>query len=89
MRKLGWRHIVATGALFMSLGMAMPMTSVQAEEVNVPEQIVEIEADGAISPYADEIVYIYRTHNGRRQRRRWNRTQGEWVDKKWQDLGPA
>ena len=51
--------------------------------------IVEIVEDDNISTCADVITIVYRVHNGRRQKRRWNRTQGEWVDKKWIDLGPA
>ena len=33
-----------------------------------------------ISPCADQITIVYRVHNGRRQKRRWNLTQGKWVD---------
>ena len=50
---------------------------------------VEIVNDDSISTCADQIRIVYRIHNGRRQKRRWNQTQGEWVDKKWIDLGPA
>ena len=46
-------------------------------------------SDGEVNPCADQIGYIYRKHNGRIQKRRWNYTQGEWVDKKWIDVGPA
>ena len=35
------------------------------------------------------LSYIYRIHNGRKQRRRWNYTQGEWYDKKWEDVGTS
>lgn len=89
MRKTGWKKVVAAGAIMMSLGMALPFTSLQAEEVPVEPVAIEVESDGAISTYADDIVIYYRVHNGRRQKRRWNRTQGEWVDKAWIDLGPA
>ena len=89
MRKTGWKKVVAAGAIMMSLGMALPFTSLQAEECSVEPVTVEMASDGSISTYADEIVIYYRVHNGRRQKRRWNLTQGEWVDKKWIDLGPA
>lgn len=89
MRKTGWKKVVAVGAIMMSLGMALPFTSLQAEESSVEPIMVESVPDGDISTYADEIVWYYRIHNGRRQKRRWNLTQGEWVDKKWIDLGPA
>ena len=45
--------------------------------------------DDSISTCADQIRIVYRIHNGRRQKRRWNQTQGKWVDKNWIDLGPA
>lgn len=89
MRKTGWKKVVVAGAIMMSLGMALPFTSLQAEEYSAEPVGVETETDGDISTYADDIVIYYRVHNGRRQKRRWNRTQGEWVDKKWIDLGPA
>lgn len=89
MKKIGWKKIVAVGAIMMSLGMALPFTSLQAEEYPTESVSVEVESDGDISTYADDIVIYYRIYNGRRQKRRWNRTQGKWVDKAWIDLGPA
>ena len=89
MRKTGWKKAIAAGAIIMSLGMALPFTSLQAEECPIEPVAVEVESDGDISTYADEIVWCYRIANGRRQKRRWNRTQGKWVDKAWIDLGPA
>lgn len=89
MRKTGWKKVVAAGAIVMSLGMALPFTSLQAEEYSVNPVEIESVSEGDISTYADEIVWCYRIANGRRQKRRWNRTQGKWVDKAWIDLGPA
>lgn len=89
MRKAEWKKVVAAGAIMMSLGMALPFTSLQAEECATEPVTVEATSDGSISTYADEIVMYYRIHNGRRQKRRWNLTQGKWVDKAWIDLGPA
>ena len=89
MRKTGWKNVVAVGTIMMSLGLALPFTNLQAEEYSTEPVIVEAASDGSISTYADEITIYYRIHNGRRQKRRWNLTQGEWVDKKWIDLGPA
>lgn len=34
----------------------------------------------------DTIVYKFRTHNGKRQYRRWNETKACWVDPDWIDL---
>ena len=89
MKKVKWRRTIAAGAILMSLGMVCPMTNLQAEEVDVPYEEVIESSDGSVSTYADQIGYIYRIYKGRKQRRRWNYTQGEWYDKKWEDLGPA
>ena len=90
MKKARWRKLIAAGAVLMSLGMVCPVANLQAEEVDTPYEEVMVEAaNGSISTYADQIGYIYRIHNGRRQRRRWNYTEGKWVDKTWEDLGPA
>ena len=75
MKKAIWKKTIAAGAVLMSLGVVCPVASLHAEE--------------AEAPCADQIGYIYRKHNGRIQKRRWNYTQGEWVDKKWIDVGPA
>ena len=77
------------GAVLMSLGMVCPVASLQAEEVEAPYEEVMEASDGDINPCADQIGYIYRIHNGRKQRRRWNYTEGKWYDKKWEDLGPV
>ena len=89
MKKAGWKKVVAAGAILMSLGMVFPATDIQAEEVDFGPGVVEIVEDDSVSTYADVITIVYRVHNGRRQKRRWNRTQGKWVDKDWIDLGPA
>lgn len=34
---------------------------------------------------SDIIIYKYRVNNGRLQYRRWNDTQGKWVDNYWID----
>ena len=83
MRKAKWKRVVAAGAILMSLGMVFPAADIQAEEVDFGPGIVEIVDDDNISRI------VYRIYKGRRQKRRWNQTQGEWVDKKWIDLGPA
>lgn len=84
MKKAKWRKFITAGAIVLSLGMAVPFTSIQAEECPV-----EVASEGDISTYADEYIMYYRIYKGRRQKRLWNRTQGEWADKKWTDLGPA
>lgn len=89
MRKTGWKKVVAAGAIMMSLGTALPFTNLQAEEFPADWEMEEVVSDGDVSTYADEIIMYYRIYKGRRQKRRWNRTQGKWVDKAWIDLGPA
>lgn len=89
MKKVGWKRIVVAGTILMSLGMVFPAADIQAEEADFGPGVVEIVAEDSISTYADQITVVYRVHNGRRQKRRWNYTQGKWVDKKWIDLGPA
>ena len=89
MRKAKWKRVVATGAILMSLGMVFPAADIQAEEVDFGPGLVELVDDDSISTCADQIRIVYRIHNGRRQKRRWNQTQGKWVDKNWIDLGPA
>lgn len=84
MKKAKWRKFVTAGAIVLSLGMAVPFTNIQAEECSV-----EVASEGDISTCADEYIMYYRIYKGRRQKRLWNRTQGEWADKKWTDLGPA
>lgn len=89
MKKAKWKKIIAAGTVFMSLGMVCPVANLQAEEVDVPYEEVIGTSNENISTYADQIEYVFRIHNGRIQKRRWNYTQGEWVDKKWIDVGPA
>lgn len=89
MKKARWRKTIAAGAILMSFGMMCPVANLNAEEVDAPYEAVMETSDGSISTYADQIEYVYRIHNGRVQKRRWNYTQGEWVDKKWIDVGPA
>lgn len=89
MKKAKWKKIIVAGTVFMSLGMICPVANLQAEEVDVPYEEVIGTSNENISTYADQIEYVFRIHNGRIQKRRWNYTQGEWVDKKWIDVGPA
>lgn len=37
---------------------------------------------------AEEFVWFYRTHEGRRQKRLWSLTYQRWVTE-WIDIGPA
>ena len=89
MKKAIWKKTIAAGAVLRSVGVVCPVASLHAEEAEAPYEEVMEASDGEVNPCADQIGYIYRKHNGRIQKRRWNYTQGEWVDKKWIDVGPA
>ena len=41
-----------------------------------------------IMPLADVIALKRRVYQGRQQFRRWNQTQGYWVDPYWIDMSP-
>lgn len=56
---------------------------VYASEVEVPKTS---EAESIVEPRADVIVIKYRIYNGKYQYRRWNETQGYWVDPYWIDM---
>ncbi len=43
-------------------------------------------SESVIEPRADVIVVKYRLNNGVYQCRRWNETQGYWVDPYWIDM---
>lgn len=38
-----------------------------------------------VEPHADKIVWKYRIHNGKRQKRRWNDSTKTWIDPAWID----
>lgn len=58
-------------------------TKASAQEMN---QIRATEETTAIAARADVIERKYRNHNGVNQYRRWNKTQGYWVDPYWIDI---
>lgn len=51
-----------------------------AAEAEAPEASA---TESSIEPRADVIVMKYRLYNGVHQCRRWNETQGYWVDPYW------
>ena len=67
--------VLALGGMGMIAG-ANETTAIQNTEV-----IQDVE--GRI---ADEIIMKYRYHNGHLQCRRWNATQGYWVDPYWKNV---
>lgn len=50
------------------------------------ETSVSDTGSSTVSPCADVIVFKYRISNGVYQYRRWNQTQGYWVDPEWIDM---
>lgn len=38
-----------------------------------------------VESHADKIVWKYRIHNGKRQKRRWNDSTKTWIDPAWID----
>lgn len=73
---------VAILILTMSL-MNIGMT-VGANEVTVVQETeITQDVEGRI---ADEIIMKYRYLNGHVQYRRWNATQGYWVDPYWRNM---
>ena len=54
-----------------------------AAETDTPEASA---TESVIEPRADVIVMKYRVYNGVYQCRRWNETQGYWVDPYWVNI---
>lgn len=76
------RAIVLLAAIFVVT--IHPVQAVQAYEGS---DTVQNSGRVIVMPMADVIVTKYRLHNGLVQYRRWNKTQGCWVDPDWIDFG--
>lgn len=75
---------------FLAVGILLIGISIQAQAAN--NDVSDI-TDASVSstnieykPMGDIIVKKYRTHNGKRQYRRWNQTRNKWVDSNWIDM---
>lgn len=68
-------------ALLLALALGSLSMTVGASETNVVQDI-EVAQD-VEERVADHIIMKYRTLNGHLQCRRWNATQGYWVDPHW------
>ena len=75
--------IISICMLVMNLVYLLP---VSAENVCVSYQTAEANEHPSVIPYADVIVKKYRVKNGILQYRRWNETEGCWVDPYWIDM---
>lgn len=75
------KRFILSGGLLMAVVLANPMNMVPM--ANLPTEVQAAEAT-TVEPRADEIVWMFRvTTSGQRQKRRWNRTRGYWVDPDW------
>ncbi|MBE5862935.1 MAG: hypothetical protein E7295_08805 [Lachnospiraceae bacterium] len=70
------------GTLTATMLLGMP---VLAEESSPDKGKVEIQEENTRE---EEFIWIYRTYNGRRQRRLWSLTYQYWVTD-WIDVDPA
>lgn len=89
-KKLLLKITAAFAALALCVSLSGGMTAAAAsDENNLPEAPVitaSSDDDGDMVIMADVIVYRWRTYNGVPQYRRWNETQGYWVDPYWINL---
>lgn len=73
--------VILAVVILSSTAVASAADVQEAADVN-PVEYSENDA----TPRADVIVTKYRVSNGIPQYRRWNETQGYWVDPYWIDL---
>lgn len=80
MEKAKLKRILLTGALLAGIAAVNPLSA-------VPLAGMPVTVEAATKPtdeiQVDEIGYVYRSVNGHLQKRRWNYTQGCWVDPYW------
>lgn len=72
------RFIIGVIAAIIMVGTVIPQRNVYADAI--------IEEQSKENNRADVIVTKYRLNNGVVQYRRWNETQGYWVDPEWINL---
>ncbi len=73
--------------LMMALVLTGGLTTPAKAHVSVEQPTIAVSTGiSEIVPHADQIVIYTRTHNGKRQYRRWNETRGYWVDPDWIDM---
>lgn len=70
--------------------MAMVLTAaicpIQGLQVNGSNAVVQDNGEIAGIQRADIIIIKHRNYNGVMQYRRWNETQGYWIDPDWIDI---
>jgi hypothetical protein len=76
------KYLLGLCAAVMLLGTPVMATDIITEDTEV--MLTEEEEPTR----AEEFMWFYRTYQGRRQKRLWSITYGEWVTD-WIDIGPA
>ena len=72
------RHFLSGFLLAALVGCSLDATALTQEMQSSPCGIEQFSED--------KIIYKYRVHNGKLQRRRWNETKQCWVDPEWRDV---
>ncbi|MBR4604859.1 MAG: hypothetical protein IKO41_01330 [Lachnospiraceae bacterium] len=80
--KNGVKYLLGLSVAVMLLGTPVMATDVIPEDT----EVMLVEEEGSLR--AEEFMWFYRTHEGRRQRRLWSLTYQRWVTE-WIDIGPA
>lgn len=89
--KISKHILIALCTMFAALEMGLPVNAQEGNAQTAGQVSCHIISQGdsddaGIMPYADSIVTKYRIYNGVLQYRRWNETQGYWVDPYWIDM---
>ena len=79
MKKTLLKRFFVTGTLFATIFSFNPLNFFSITSPAVTQAAV-IPGDEI---QADEISWVFRSHNGWLQKRRWNYTKGYWVDPNW------
>lgn len=74
------KHCLLSTGIIIATVLANPIAMLPMAATPVEVQAAEAPT---VEPRVDEIVWIFRVNNGQRQKRRWNRTRGYWVDPDW------
>ncbi len=73
------KRIFVTGTLFATVLSFNPLNIIPCAGPTISQAAVIPEDE----INADEIRWVFRSHNGWLQKRRWNYTKGYWVDPNW------
>lgn len=71
--------------LLLSLSGSFTSYAAELHTFNDPSLVIYSNSSIAV-PLSDNIVWRYRSINGKRQKRRWNETRHIWVDPDWIDI---